>query len=363
MKSQVVVVFLIFLSVAMLACSVSGATQPSPPAATPEPAKGKQPALTPVPTKPGSAATAAPGSTEDKPLSLSSRQAGLDKLKSYRIKWQAEWKGTEAGSTQTVNWNWLEEFSSDPKGLHWVWQMTDSQQTSKSVNMEWWQIGDTTYMLTKDASGKGECLSFSSDDPNNQLTKGLFSPNTLGSVQNAKYVGAETVNGVKTRHYKYDEKAVTVFASGKVNGDIWVATEGDFVVKETMNWSGVPGLFGLGTSTKGDGKWLWELTDINRPVTIKAPDNCGGQAADIPVMKDATEKSRFGNMLTYKTAAKIADVVAFYKKELAAAGWKIEDDGLSTDQMAQLSFVKGDQELQIIITTESGKTNVLITIK
>jgi len=358
MKTQAVVALLIFLSVTMLACSISGAAQTPTPAAP----EGKQPALTPAPTKPGSAATSAPGSAEDKPLSLSSRQAGLDKLKSYRIKWQAEWKGTEAGSTQTVNWNWLEEFSSDPKALHWVWQLTDSKQTSKNINMEWWQISDTTYMLTKDASGKGECLSFSSDDPSNQLTKGLFSPGALGSVKDAKYVGTETVNNVKTRHYKYDEKAVSLFASGKVSGDIWVATEGDFVVKETMTWSGVPGLFGLGSSTKGDGKWAWEVTNINQPIAIKAPDNCGGQAADVPVMKDATEKSRFGDVLMYKTAAKIADVVAFYKKELAAAGWKIEDEGTSTAQMAQLTFGKDDKELQIIITAEQGKTSVMINV-
>jgi hypothetical protein len=369
-KSLVAFAVIVF-SITALACSLSsGATAPKAPATVKAVAtevksavSTSAPAASPTAVKPGGATPpSSSGSSDDKPLSLSSRQAGLDKLKSYRMKWLAEWKSTDSSSAESASWNWVEEYSSNPQALHWMWQLTDSKDKSKNLNMEWWQIGNTTYMLTKDASGKGQCISFSSDDQKNQLTKGLFSPNALGSVSNAKFVGAETVNGLKTRHYKYDEKAVAIFASGKVNGDIWVAVDGEFAVKEIMNWSGVAGLFGIGSNAKGDGKWTWEITDVDQPIAIKAPDGCGGEASDIPVMADATDKARFGDTTSYTTPSKLADVVKFYQKEMPAAGWKVEGDTMITDELAQLQYVKGDKKAQIMISVDQGKTQVLITV-
>jgi hypothetical protein len=343
------VLAVIVLSISALACSLGGAAK-APESATPTAAKS------------GAAATSAPSSGGDQSLSLTDRQTGLDKLKSYRMNWQAEWKSTESGNTESAAWNWVEEFSSNPQALHWTWQLTDSKDASKNSSMEWWQIADTTYMLTKDASGKGQCMSFSSADQKNQLTKGLFNPGSLGSVSNAKLAGTDTVNGIKTKHYKYDEKSAVLFAGAKVNGDIWVATDGDYVVKETVNWSGAGGLFGAGSSAKGDGKWTWEITDVNQPITIKAPDNCGGAASDIPVMKDATEQNRIGDMLMYKTPTKLADVVKFYQTQMPAAGWQPAGEPQITDEYAQLEFTKGDQKAQVMLTVEQDTTQVVVNV-
>jgi len=112
------------------------------------------------------------------------------------------------------------------------------------------------------------------------------------------------------------------------------------VVKETVKWSGVAGLFGASSKAKGDGQWTWELTDINKPITIQPPEGCGGAASDIPVMKDATDKSSFGDTITYKSPSKLADVVEFYKKQMPAAGWKLSGEPDVSDEMASLEFRK-----------------------
>ena len=366
MKSKsVFALAVIIFAIAALACSTVSAPK-SPDVVTTVKAVATEvksaTAGTATPTaKPGSAATPAPssGGTDDKPLSLNDRQAGLDKLKSYRAKWQMDWKATEGGSAQSSSWLWTEEYSSDPKGLHWTMSLTDSQDKNKNQNMEWWQIGDTTFMLTKDASGKGQCISFSSSDQASQMQKGLFNPSSLGGVKDAKFVRAETVNGIKTRYYKYDEKSVTLAGAAKVSGEMWVAIDGGYVVKEVTNWSGVAGLFGAG-SNKGDGKWTWEITDANANITIKAPENCGGEASSFPIMKDATDKSTFGDMLTYKTPSKLADVVKFYQTQMPAAGWKAQGEATITDQFAQMQFAKDGKTAQVMISVESGKTNVTI---
>ncbi len=367
-KKPIFVIVIAMLALAALACSFGGAAKAPEVVATVKAAatEVKSAVTSPTPAKPGSAAaTPAPTQSaggDDKPLSLNDRQSGLDKLKSYRMKWLAEWKSTEAASTQIVTWNWVEEFSSKPQALHWNWKMTDSKEKNKALDMEMWQIDNVTYMLQKDAGGKGQCVSFSSDDQKNQLTKGLFSPNALGSVKDAKYVGTETVNGLKTKHYKYDEKGFALFGAAKVSGDMWIATDGEFVVKETLNWSGAAGLFGLGANAKGDGKWTWEITDVNQTITIKAPENCGGAAADIPMMKDATEKNRFGDTTMYKSATKLADVVKFYQKEMIATGWEASGEPQISDEFAQLEFTKGDQQAEIMLTADKGATQVIINV-
>lgn len=367
MKRVIMIPAMAVLSLVILACTCSGLGKAPEVAATVRAVatevKGAMGTSTPAATaKPGAAATLAPGGGDDKPLSLNDRQTGLDKLKSYRMKWLAEWKSTEVTSTQAVTWNWVEEYVAKPEALHLTWKLTDSKEKNQNSEMEIWQIDNATYMLQKDATGKGQCISFSSDDQKNQLTKGLFSPNALGNVKDAKYVDSPTVNGLKTKRYKYDEKGFALFGAAKVAGEIWVAVDGEFVVKETLTWSGAAGLFGINAKEKGDGKWTWEITDVNQAITIKAPENCGGASSDIPMMKDATEKNRFGDTTMYKSATKLADVAKFYQKEMAAAGWKASGEAEITDEFAQLEFTKGDKKAEIMLTNDNGSTQVIINV-
>jgi hypothetical protein len=365
---------------AMLVLSACGGAKPaSAPAATegakrvPATQEAVRQAAKPAATSPAAeepAATEVPAATEqpasagtEDTLSLASREAGLDKLKSYRMHWQADWNSTEVTKTEVSNWDWTEEYSADPKALHWIWKTADALK--KGQGMELWQIGDTTYMKNTDASGKDGCTSFSSDDQQSQLQKGgIFSPSLLGSLSDAKYVGNEAVNGVPAKHYQYDQKAGSLLAFGKVNGDIWVASDGGYVVKDTMSWQGGAGLLGASSSAKGDGKWVWELSNVNQPMDIKAPENCGGAAKGLPIMKDATEKSSMGDLVIYKSASKVADVLDFYKKEMPAAGWQLEGEPEVTgEDLASITFIKGGDKATVQITNDSGKSQVMVNVQ
>jgi hypothetical protein len=307
-----------------------------------------------------SADAVTPTAASDDTLSVTSRGEGLDKLKSYHMSWKAEWKSTESGKTDSGNWDWVEEYSSDPKALHFIWKGTGSGADAKQTVMEIMQVGNTMYMLNTEGD-KVNCTSFSSDDQS-QMEKGIFSPNSLGSVNNARYVNTEDVNGVKAKHYKYDEKSANLAGFGKLSGEMWVAVDGGFVVKDIMQWEGGAGLFGSSTTGQGTGQWAWELSQVNQPVEIKAPENCGGGANKMPMMADASEKASIGDMVTYKTASKIADVTAFYQKEMAAAGWQPEGEPTTTDEMAMLQFAKDSQKASVTITTDGDKTSVMVSV-
>ena len=306
--------------------------------------------------------TEAPAATpEDDSLSLASRDTGLDALTSYRLTWHAEWKSTDQGKEEQGAWDWTEEYTSDPKAHHLSMSTPDSSDPAKTSAFEMWQIGDTSYMKSGEDE---ECMSFSTEGAEKDIQKGTFNPSMLGSIEDAKYVGRDTINGIPTKHYKYNSKTGMLAALGEVSGETWVAIDGGYVVKDTVKWTGGGGLFGLGASTTatGDGSWTWELSDVNEPFEIKPPEGCEGSQLDLPIMADASEKSRFGDMTTYKTAGKPADVATFYKDELAAAGWKPEGEPTEMGEVVILNFAKDDLKLNVMITASEGATQVILNV-
>ena len=192
------------------------------------------------------------------------------------------------------------------------------------------------------------------------MAKGLLTPGALGGVSGAKYVGPDTVNGIKAKHYKYDEQAASLAGFGKVNGEIWIAEDGGYVVKDTSNWEGAAGLFGAGTKAAGAGTWTYQVLDVNKPLAIKPPDICEKGKVDVPVMSDATEKAQMGPILSYKTAAKLKDVVEFYNTAMAKAGWQPAGEPTVADEMSALSFTKDGSTAQITIIPADGKTQVMV---
>jgi predicted small lipoprotein YifL len=362
----------VFLALALAACGGKGSgtapaketSAPSAQATAPEsPAEAKPTAASAKKTAvPAAQSTEAPAATpEEDSLSLASRDTGLDQLSSYRATWHAEWKSTDQGKTDQGTWNWTEEYTSDPKARHLSMQTPDSNDSTKTSTFEMWQIGDTTYMKSGEDQ---QCLSFSSEGSEKDIQQGGFSPSMLGGIEDAKYVGRDTVNGVPTKHYKYNSKAGMLATLGEVSGETWVATDGGYVVKDSVTWKGGGGLFGLGSSTtaKGEGSWTWELLDVNKPIEITPPEGCGGSQLALPIMPDATEKSRFGNMTSYKTAGAVSDVAAFYKDKLAADGWSPEGEPTEMGDAVILNFAKDSQKLNVMITASDGTTQVILNV-
>jgi hypothetical protein len=311
-----------------------------------------EPTLAPEPTS----------APEEADLSLDDRGVGLDLLTSYRVSWKSEWETTKDNKTQAATWDWLEEYTADPEALHYIWKSTEDGVDKGS--MEIWQIGETMYMINTESDGTANCTSFSSSDPDSGIQKGAFSPSMLGSLSGAKFVGRENVNGIATKHYKYDEKATGLAGFGKVSGETWVADDGGYVVKDIVNWEGGAGLFGAGTAAgeSGKGTWAWELRDANASFTITPPEGCESASEGLPIMPDATDKATMGDLTMYKTASKAADVMAFYQKEMAAAGWQQSGEPQSMEGFASVEFTKDKQKASITITTEGEGSQVMINV-
>jgi len=226
--------------------------------ATSEPAK---PTFAPKATEASAEPTAKAGPTAaPEPtaaggdLILDSHDVGLDKLKSYRVSWRAHWETTEDGKTGQVTWDWRAEYTADPATLLSACQGTGASGKEPG-SLEIWKNGGANSLATRviiDQEGKKTCSSLL--NPSEGLATGPFSPAMLGGLSGAKFAGTETVNGIRSRHYTYDEKAANRTDLGKVSGEIWLAADGGYVVNDTVSWEGGAGPFGAPAAAGESGK-------------------------------------------------------------------------------------------------------------
>lgn len=95
----------------------------------------------------------------------------------------------------------------------------------------------------------------------------------------------------------------------------------------------------------------------------------GGQAgsgdqpatmADLPRLEDITDVVETEDSLTYQANASINEAVEFYRSEMAALGWEL-NDALSMDTLANLEFTRYDQSVSISII-QAGDT-VMVTLQ
>ena len=368
---RLLLVVVIMLALVLSGCGSKSTPEPAaPPAqaeATPAPSQptpaSRLAEPTAAPSQPAAAPTesaAAPVATEEADLELTDRESALSQLKSYVATWSMTWTGKKDGEDQTVGWKATQRYTADPEASHMIIESTDSLDADDAGVFEMIQIGTQSYMIS-DEGGEQQCISFSSDD--NQFSQNWVGPESFGAVRGGRYAGQETVNGIRTKHYRYDEKATGINAYSRLSGDIWVAVDGGYAVKDVANWEG--NLLGMGdeTSEEGKGSWTWELSEVNQPFEITAPPNCESGAAGLPVLPDATEKATFGDMTTYQTATKLADVVAFYKAEMPKAGWTAAEGGMSMEELATLKFTKDDQTATVMVTVDGDKVSVMINVE
>ncbi len=373
MKKLIPIVVVITIALLVLsACGGGAAPAPSGGAQTAPTEAAAQPAVQPTEKlieKPAAQPTAAEAAAATpEALDLANVSAGLGDLNSYKASFNMTFEGQDNGQPKTSTFSYTEEFVKDPAAKRTVItsmgallggsagtptpdQGSGSIESIEVGGKQYSKMGDICTQVTADSGPQANTMM----DPNS----------IIGDVRGAQRVGNETVNGVPTVHYKIDATGLQALGYLNSDGDVWVADPGNYVVKYTFQATatGKESFFG---SAMGEGtvKWDYEVTNVNQPITIQAPENCGGAAQDIPMMTDAQEQAAFGGMSTYSTASKFADVAAFYQKEMKAQGWtETEGTGMSTEGMSMKSYTKDGRTVQIVITadTSSGKTTVMIT--
>lgn len=368
---KLIPVFVVIMIAALVLSACGGGAAPSggaqSAATSAKPAESKpadnKPAAPPTQAPAEKPAAAEPTATPET-LQLANVTAGLNELNSYKAAFTMTFEGKEDGQPKTSTLSFTEEFVKDPAakrtvitGFGGMMGGADNSNSSEG-SIESIEVGGKQYSKMGDI-----CAQVTADSGPQANT--MLDPNSIiGGVRGAQRVGNETVNGIPAVHYKLDVTGLETMGYLNGDGDVWVAEPGNYVVKYTFQATGTDKLFGMGTGkNEGTIKWNYEITDANQPIDIKAPENCGGAAEDIPMMADATNQAAFGGTSTYSSPSKFADVVAFYEKEMKAKGWTEAEGGMSSDGLSMKNYTKDGRSVQVMITadTSANTTSVMIT--
>jgi hypothetical protein len=349
--------------------AVSEATKPAAteptataPAAT-EPAAAEPPATEP-------AAPPAQGSGEEAQLDLKSSVSSVQNLSSYRVGFRFDWKGTKAGQPIEGYIDMRSAFVREPAARELQLEAKGMDQASAQTpsKISFIQVGDTAWMYESQSNTWMQLPAGESS-----FAEGFFKPEDLMSSfdvnKGQRSLLPEDVNGVPCYKYTFSEGDFTANAGETVknaSGEAYIAVDGGYVVKMTINgdvsYTDQSQMFDEGTI-----KLVFDLSDINKPITIEPPAEAKAQAGgreDIPKMPDAKIELSTGELISYRTASSVKDVADFYETEMANNGWTAGENNkdLIMDESAILSYNKAGETANVIVSKDDKGTSVMISI-
>jgi len=327
-----------------LACGLGGGGEEAPPP-TEAPSGGEE---APPPTEAPAGGEETEEKEEEEEISLSSITSGLQSLDSYRGHFKMTFDGAAEGEAEHWVYEMDTEYVRDPFAQRVVIRGTDAEEGLEIV-----QVGDRQYLVFEE----GQCMSTSASEDDVMDTE-IFTPeDVIGGLEDARRVRPdERVNGIPCRHYTFDEAAVVWAGFAHAEGEVWVAVDGDYVVRYTLRADGKNPT----TGDEGHIEWEYEVRDVNVSITIEPPPGCEVAEGEFPIMPDATDMATMGGMTTYTSASSFDDVLAFYQEQMQASGWSDAGDSFIGPDNAMLSYAKEERTVTIALTSEDGPVSVLI---
>jgi hypothetical protein len=330
--------------------------------------------------EPGAEETEGPSAedmTEDEvqeSLDLNMSQAALEGFNSYRTETTVRWEGTDNGEPASGALTIKYASVREPPAMQMEMSGNDfgAGHGDEMSNVSFIQVGDTAWFYESESDSWMQVPSgdFGFEEgffftPEDFLSE--FEPN---SGKRSPF--PQDVNGVSCYKYSFDEKDFAEMdpSEGEVTyakGEAFVAVDGGYVVKLTMEMEMQSAddqaeVFDNGTM------WLdYNLTDVNQPITIEPPAEAMDQTQgreDIPQLPDAQQISAMDNFIMYSTDRSVSEAAEFYEREMPASGWQSEGDSMVMEDAAFLNFTKDGATASIIISfDEMEGTNVIVSVE
>ncbi len=190
----------------------------------------------------------------------------------------------------------------------------------------------------------------------------LDSDEVMGELEGAEFVGEETVNGLLTDHFRFDESNLSEGSDElqEVSGDVYISQEFGHVVRLVFDGVGAPDV--LDGGGEGTIHFEYNVLEVDQPITIEPPTECTEGSADYPVMEGANELATIAGLTTYSVNAPLEDVVTFYHEEMAALGYEIGDEQFIGEGTAILTYqAEGMPDVTVNLTADGDTVSVLLT--
>ncbi len=281
-------------------------------------------------------------------------EAGLANLSSYKATLTLTFDGTRDGQSSQWSMTYVMLATKEPVVRQLTLQKTGDVSDLDAVIMA--EMNGASY----EQRGENACNANVIEE-GNLLAERMEPAGFLNGVIGTDEAGAETVNDVASAKYTFDERAFGQLDVAQSTGEMWVSSDGGYIVKYLVTTTGNADYFGEGI--EGTLTWDYELTDANQPVTFELPDDCPAGMVDAPLLPDAADVLNMPSILTYDSASSLTDAAAFYQEQIPILGWTLVGEPAISETNALMEFTQGKQTMTVIITTGAGVTTVTILLE
>lgn len=354
---------LLLLSLPALACGLTSSddevpTEVAP--ALPDETSGDEdaaPAEQEAPVVPQESAAEAPAFSD-----LRTASANLENFDSYRLDMTMSFEGSSEGEAKSGTMHFQSAIVTKPRASQVIvtFEGDLSEEMEGAEAITFTEIGDRSYTVFP---GFG-CITGAADEVDtttDQFDNLVDTEEMLGEIRGAEYVGEETIGGVATFHYRFDETNVEQDSDmEQMDGHVYVAQEGGYVARMVVDGTGALDLFG--EETEASSLHLeYDITDVNTPIVIAPPEECDELGSEYPVMPGASGMASMAGFTSYEVEATLAEVMAFYEEEMPALGYSSDGEQTLVEGFAMLSYSQDGTSASITLSEEDGVVSVLIT--
>ena len=363
-KTWIIRMFLVVPLLTSWACSSSPSSAPAP--TTPHsdvPATTAPAATQPTGSSPPSTVAASPPPGSDPqtfdaslvlgsgPFTLQTTTTGLAALPSYTATLTLSFEGTRGGQPSTWSKTYAMLAMTTPAARQLTIQRSGDGADPTDVFMA--ELNGASYEKTAQDSCTADVIASDAT-----LAQRLEPAGLLAGVVGADAAGNEVINAVPSDHYTFDEHALGQAGRATATGEMWVASDGGYIVKYLLSTKGDAKYFGEGV--EGTLSSDYELTGVGQQVTITLPDDCPPGMLNVPQLPDASSVTNVPGFLRYQTATSLADIAAFYQAQIPTLGWAPGNDPTFTDTSMIEDFTQGTVTVTVTATTDAGVTTVTI---
>ena len=342
--------------------------------AEPEPTHTPMPTNTPLP-----APTATPLSTDTPEpiaeeaviaapeLDLTNLQGGLNNFSSYRLNINMSISSTDAQNKETNAHIQISTANiTEPPATSITITAEGMEEFEQFGSLAMTQIDGVSYISLPELgcitnTEQGSLLDAFGEEF-------LNTSEITGDLDKARFVDEEVISDIEVLHYEVDTSLLDEEDDlDEIEGDIYVAKDGGYLVQMTLDGTGPVDFLGQGEDSYGTVHMEYNLTDINESFAVSLPKGCdesaAGNGSEYPVTEDAYDLSSFSGFTSYKSNFSFADVIDFYETTLPKEGWtKVEADSFVLNDTAVLVYTQGEDKINISISPDDDSTQLILII-
>ena len=282
---------------------------------------------------------------------------GLDSLNAYQARLTIGFTGTQAGSSS--QWTNVYSLAVEPSRGTRLMSISSTGLPADS-SLDGWVAGSYAGLLIERPGTEAPCEARKNES--NSSVTGIELSHLLPPVTGATDAGMQDLQGLTTQHFTFGLGAVKFPGKGKVNGEMWLAASGGYVVRYSLSADGGPDLFGQ--DMQGVMTWEYQLSDINGNLQIDLPEDCPPGLIDAPLMDGAQIMTDQPGVQEFEVASDVNGVMNFYQEKLAALGYTLQEEPMPDEAIGQLTFTKAGLVLNVLVekVTDSS-SHVLVTLQ